>query len=87
MTLKDGRTLARRVDSFKGTPEMPLNSAEMRDKFLLQTKHCDTRAMETLFERLQNLERERSLDWIKVTAAKGGKRKAAAKKKKTKTRR
>jgi len=35
--------------------------------------------MARLFERLQNIEAERNLDWIKVDAAKGGTRKAAAK--------
>ena len=44
--------------------------AEMRDKFLLLTKACDQKAMERLFERLQNIESERSLDWIKVAAKK-----------------
>ena len=74
VTLKDGRVLTRRVDSFKGTPELPLNRDEMRDKFLLLTRHCDNKAMARLFERLQNLESEKNLDWIKVDAAK--KRKA-----------
>ena len=69
VTLKDGRTLTRRVDDFKGTPEQPLDRAEMREKFLLLTRHCDRAAMARLFERLQNLEAERNLDWIKVDAA------------------
>jgi 2-methylcitrate dehydratase PrpD len=67
--LSDGRTLTRRVDSFKGTPEQPLDRAEMRDKFLLLTKACDSKAMARLFERLQNIEAERNLDWLKVAAA------------------
>jgi len=70
VTLKDGRALTRRVESFKGTPEQPLDRAEMRDKFLLLTRHCDQKAMARLFDRLQNLEGERHLDWIKVDAAK-----------------
>src|SRR6185369_12885170 len=77
VTLKDGRKLARRVDSFKGTPELPLDRNEMRDKFLLLTRHCDRAAMARLFERLQNLEAERNLDWIKITPA-GRSGKAAA---------
>ena len=44
--------------------------AEMREKFLLLTKACDRAAMARLFERLQNIESERKLDWIKVEAAK-----------------
>jgi 2-methylcitrate dehydratase PrpD len=69
VTLKNGTTLARRIDSFKGTPDQPLDRAEMREKFLLLTRHCDRKAMARLFERLQNLEHERTVDWIKVTAA------------------
>ena len=71
VTLNDGRALTRRVESFKGTPEQPLDRAEMREKFLLLTRHCDRAAMARLFERLQNIEGERNLDWIKVEAAKG----------------
>jgi 2-methylcitrate dehydratase PrpD len=78
VTLNDGRKLARRVDSFKGTPELPLDRNEMRDKFLLLTRHCDRAAMARLFERLQNLEAERNLDWIKITPASGRSGKAAA---------
>jgi 2-methylcitrate dehydratase PrpD len=70
VTLNDGRALTRHVESFKGTPEQPLDRAEMRDKFLLLTKACDPKAMARLFDRLQNLEGERNLDWIKVDAAK-----------------
>jgi 2-methylcitrate dehydratase PrpD len=66
VTLKDGRALTRRVADFKGTPESPLDRAEMREKFLLLTRHCDRTAMERLFERIQNLEDERTLDWVKV---------------------
>jgi 2-methylcitrate dehydratase PrpD len=69
VTLKNGTTLTRRVDSFKGTPDQPLDRTEMREKFLLLTRHCNRNAMERLFERLQNLEYERTVDWIKVTAA------------------
>ena len=69
VTLKDGRALSRRVAGFKGTPEQSLDRAEMREKFLLLTRHCDRAAMARLFERLQNLETERQLDWIKVEAA------------------
>jgi hypothetical protein len=40
----------------------------MREKFLLSTRHCDRAAMARLFDRLQGLEGERGLDWIKVDA-------------------
>jgi 2-methylcitrate dehydratase PrpD len=81
VTLKDGRTLTRRVDSFKGTPEQPLSREEMREKFLLLTRHCDRKAMARLFERLQNLESERSIDWIKVASRKPAKARASTRKK------
>ncbi|MBM3527127.1 MAG: MmgE/PrpD family protein [Alphaproteobacteria bacterium] len=68
VTLSDGRRLSRRVDGFPGTPETPLDRTAMRDKFLLITRHCDRRAMERLFERLQNLESERNLGWLRVEA-------------------
>ena len=73
VTLKDGRVLTLRVDSFKGTPEQPLSVEEMRDKFLLLTRHCDGKAMARLFERLQNLENEKNLDFVRVDAAKAKK--------------
>ena len=86
VTLKDGRARVRRVDSFKGTPEQPLDRAEMREKFLLLTRHCNPKAMARLFERLQNIEDERNLDWIKVDAAKKKPRTPAAGKRSAKTR-
>jgi 2-methylcitrate dehydratase PrpD len=74
VTLKDGRALTRRVADFKGTPEQPLDRAEMREKFLLLTRHCDRSGMARLFERLAELETERGLDWLKIEPA----RKSAA---------
>jgi 2-methylcitrate dehydratase PrpD len=66
VTLKNGRALTRRVADFKGTPESPLDGSEMREKFLLLTRHCNRSAMERLFERIQNLEDARTLEWVKV---------------------
>ena len=48
----------------------------MREKFLLLTRHCDRSAMERLFERIQNLEDERTLDWVKVAAKRSKPRQA-----------
>jgi 2-methylcitrate dehydratase PrpD len=64
--LKDGRVLSRAVADFKGTPERPLDQAEMREKFLLLTRHCTADDMGAMFDRLQNLENESNLDWIRV---------------------
>jgi len=66
VTLRDGRVLARRVADFKGTPARPLDRAELRDKFLMLTRHCPADEMGEMFDRLQNLEHEPDLDWIGV---------------------
>ena len=66
VTLHDGRALTRRVADFKGTPEQPLDRAELREKFLTLTRHCGADDMGQMFDRLQNLEHERDLDWIGV---------------------
>jgi len=66
VTLKDGTVLTRRVADFKGTPESPLDQGELREKFLLLTRHCDRDRMADLFDRLQDLENATSLDWIGV---------------------
>jgi 2-methylcitrate dehydratase PrpD len=67
--LKDGRVLKTTVDDFKGTPENPLQQADLRERFMLLTRHCGAGDMERLFARLQNLEHERDLDWLAVAAA------------------
>ena len=64
--LKDGRALTRCVTDFKGTPAQPLDRGELREKFLLLTRHCGGDHMSNMFDRLQNLERESDLDWIGV---------------------
>jgi 2-methylcitrate dehydratase PrpD len=66
VTLRDGRVLKRSVADFKGTPESPLDRSELREKFLLLTRHCTGNDMGEMFERLQNLENETDLDWIGV---------------------
>ena len=66
VTLTDGRVLTRAVADFKGTPERPLDRAELREKFLMLTRHCTTDDMGDMFDRLQNLEHETDLDWIGV---------------------
>ena len=64
VTLKDGRTLTRRVTEFMGTPARPLDRAGLREKFMLMSKRFPRADMERMFERLQNIENERTLDWI-----------------------
>jgi 2-methylcitrate dehydratase PrpD len=66
VTLRDGRVLKRSIADFKGTPEQPLDGTELREKFLLLTRHCGAGDMGGLFDRLQNLEHETDLGWIAV---------------------
>jgi 2-methylcitrate dehydratase PrpD len=66
VTLQDGRVLTRSVSDFKGTPEQPLEQAELREKFLMLTRHCTADDMGEMFDRLQHLEHEPNLDWIGV---------------------
>jgi 2-methylcitrate dehydratase PrpD len=69
ISLRDGRRLMRLVADFKGTPQSPLDQGELREKFLLLTRHCDPTQMSTMFDRLQNLENEPDLDWIGAPSA------------------
>jgi 2-methylcitrate dehydratase PrpD len=62
----DRRELTRRVASFKGTPQRPLDQAELKEKFMLLTRHLERSKMEATFERLQRIETEKALDWVNV---------------------
>ncbi len=64
--LKDGRTVSRRAAHFKGTPDEPLTAEELRTKFLLVTQRFGAAKMSQLFDRIQNLEAQASLDWLGV---------------------
>jgi 2-methylcitrate dehydratase PrpD len=64
--LKDGREVSRQVTSFKGTPERPMARAELREKFLLLTQRLGHDKMAPLFDRLQAIEEEKTLDWLNV---------------------
>lgn len=66
VTLRDGTVLHAEVADFRGTPDNPLDKDELRDKFLLLTRDHDPKSMRELFERLQGIENEPSLDWIGV---------------------
>jgi 2-methylcitrate dehydratase PrpD len=64
--LKDGSEVSRPVASFKGTPERPLARDELREKFLLLTQRLGRDKMMPLFDRLQAIENEKTLDWLNV---------------------
>src|SRR5262249_9108086 len=50
VALKDGRVLTRSVADFKGTPSQPLDQGELREKFLLLTRHCSVHDMGEMFD-------------------------------------
>jgi 2-methylcitrate dehydratase PrpD len=62
--LKNGKAYTRRANDFRGTPDSPLTAEELRTKFLLTTKEYGNDRMTEVFERIQNLEREKDLDWL-----------------------
>jgi len=64
LTMRDGRVLSSEVTDFKATPDNPLSAGELRDKALLLTRDYDAAAMNSMFNRLQQIEDETSLDWI-----------------------
>jgi 2-methylcitrate dehydratase PrpD len=63
---KDGRVLQAEVADFKGTPDNPLDPAELREKVLMLTRDRDAAAMSVLFDRILSIEKERTLDWVSV---------------------
>jgi 2-methylcitrate dehydratase PrpD len=64
--LRDGREVSRQVTSFKGTPERPLARAELQEKFVLLTQRLGRDKMLPVFDRLQAIENEKTLDWLNV---------------------
>ncbi|OWT75503.1 MULTISPECIES: MmgE/PrpD family protein [unclassified Achromobacter] len=64
--LKDGREFSSHVTAFTGTPEHPLDRAGLREKFMLLTRSHPEAAMARLFDRIQGLEKEKNLDWLRV---------------------
>ncbi|HXF53299.1 MAG TPA: MmgE/PrpD family protein [Hyphomicrobiaceae bacterium] len=66
VTLKDGTTLLRQLDHFKGTPDWPPSVADVHEKFALLMRDCAPTKAEEIFERIQNLEAETDLDWLAV---------------------
>ncbi len=61
---RDGRTLKTTVTGYKGTPHDPFTRDELREKFLTLTRHCGAGKMTEMFDRLQAIESEASLDWV-----------------------
>jgi 2-methylcitrate dehydratase PrpD len=66
INLKSGRTVSKHVANVKGTPDLPLNQTELREKFMLLTSQYEASRMGGLFDRLQGLESEEQLSWLTV---------------------
>jgi 2-methylcitrate dehydratase PrpD len=66
VTLKDGSRLTRQLDDFKGTPSSPPTTADVHEKFSILMRDCPPAKSEEIFERLQNLEAEKDLQWLAV---------------------
>lgn len=64
--LKDGTVLTRQLDDFKGTPSTPPTTADVEEKFSILMRDCPQAKSKELFERLQNLEAEKDLQWLAV---------------------
>jgi len=74
--LKNGQEISKRSSAFLGTPERPLDAKAMREKFLMLTVDSsesrnkqliaqELKQMNGWFERIQNIEKEKHLNWIK----------------------
>jgi 2-methylcitrate dehydratase PrpD len=64
LMLKNGQKLKRQATGFIGTPRMPPTQQDVHEKFSMLTQRCPATKAEEIFERIQNLERERDLDWL-----------------------
>jgi 2-methylcitrate dehydratase PrpD len=69
ITLRDGRSFTRGVESFNGTPERPLSRSELHDKFVTLTRDRYGAQAGALFDRIQALEGETELTWLGVPPA------------------
>ena len=66
VSLNQGRVLTQHVAEFLGTPGRPLTGQNMREKFLLLTQKYPSKQMDQIYERVQNLEKEPHLDWLRI---------------------
>jgi hypothetical protein len=53
--LKDGRTVSKRRDSYKGMPAEPLTSEDLKRKFMLLTGGVNDAASAARFARLEQM--------------------------------
>jgi 2-methylcitrate dehydratase PrpD len=63
ITLTDGRSVEQHVADYPGTPAMPMSEAEREEKFMRLTRRLGGAAA-ALYSRLEQVERETTLDWL-----------------------
>ena len=66
ITLKDGRSFSERTTTFMGTPDQPMTQEQLREKFLMLTREFGEANMAAMFDRLQTLQDQKSIEWIGV---------------------
>ena len=66
LTLKDGRVLKEQVTKIKATPALPPSPDDVYAKYSLLTRHCPRQKMDEVFERLQNIEKEKDFVWLAI---------------------
>ena len=64
ITLKDGRRLDKHQSDFPGTPNSPLDAAQLGHKFLNLTRDMPGGRAQSLLERLERIDMETTLDWL-----------------------
>lgn len=64
VTLRDGTAIERVVAEFPGTPAMPLTAEDLKRRFEVMTGRQDPARMRDLFERLVDIDNQKSVGWI-----------------------
>jgi 2-methylcitrate dehydratase PrpD len=64
--LKDGRILTRAVEDFHGAPSRPLDQTGLHEKYELLMQSYPRAESEIVFERMQTLEAQATLDWLHI---------------------
>ncbi|HWG04346.1 MAG TPA: MmgE/PrpD family protein [Beijerinckiaceae bacterium] len=64
--LNDGHVLTERVTQILGTPALPPTRTDVYEKFAVLTRDHPRQKTDEIFERVQELEGEKNLDWLMV---------------------
>jgi hypothetical protein len=58
--------LKEQVTKIKATPALPPTPDDVYEKYSLLTRHCPRQKMDEVFERLQNIEKEKDFVWLAI---------------------